>query len=212
MTVTRMSISNKQGRSPNKRQYRMRRRAEQVDGTRQQITEAAVRLHTSAGPAHTTISSVAAEAGVTRLTVYRHFPDLDALFMACMGHWSAQNPTPDTNAWRAIEPLEARATFAFGQLYAWFEARHAELFPIYRDETAMPDSARQALRLQFDDIAAAISSPEGSSSGARDDRTLVAVSRHLVDYWTWHSLVIERGLEVPAATEAAVSMLLGVDR
>jgi AcrR family transcriptional regulator len=189
----------------------MRRRAEQVDGTRQQITEAAVRLHTSAGPAHTTISGVAAEAGVTRLTVYRHFPDLDALFMACMGHWSAQNPIPDIDAWQIIEPLEARARFAFEELFRWYDGRHAELYPIYRDETAMPDSARQGLRAQFDAIAAAISSPGQARSDA-NDRILVAVTRHLVDYWTWHSLVIERGLEVSVATEAAVSMLLAVDR
>jgi AcrR family transcriptional regulator len=189
----------------------MRRRAEQVDGTRQQITEAAVRLHTSAGPAHTTISGVAAEAGVTRLTVYRHFPDLDALFMACMGHWSAQNPIPDIDAWQIIEPLEARARFAFEELFRWYDGRHAELYTIYRDETAMPDSARQGLRAQFDAIAAAISSPGQARSDA-NDRILVAVTRHLVDYWTWHSLVIERGLEVSVATEAAVSMLLAVDR
>jgi len=170
-----------------------------------------VRLHTSVGPAHTTVSSVAAEAGVTRLTVYRHFPDLDSLFLACMGHWNAQNPTPDIDAWRAIEPLEARARLAFGELYAWFEGRHTELYPIYRDETSMPDSARKGLAAQFDAIAAAISSP-GQEQLGTDGPILTAITRHLVDYWTWRSLVIERGLEVSVASEAAVTMLLALDR
>src|ERR1039457_6337227 len=59
-------------RSTKSRPYRMRRRAELVDGTRQRITEATVRLHTTVGPAHTSIAAVAEEAGVTRLTVYAY--------------------------------------------------------------------------------------------------------------------------------------------
>jgi AcrR family transcriptional regulator len=65
------------------RAYRMDKRAQDVAATRQDIVEAAVRLHGSVGPAATTVSAVAQEAGVTRLTVYRHFPDDTALFAAC---------------------------------------------------------------------------------------------------------------------------------
>ena len=69
--------------------YRMQRRAEQIDETRQRITDAAVRLHTTVGPANTSIASIAEEAGSRDSTVYRHFADLDALFQACRGHWLA---------------------------------------------------------------------------------------------------------------------------
>ena len=79
----------------------MGRRAERVDETRERITAAAVRLHTTVGPSRTSIASIAEAAGVTRLTVYRHFADLDAVFDACMAHWAAQNPRPDADAWRA---------------------------------------------------------------------------------------------------------------
>ena len=197
-----LSISKEHMRSP-KRQYRMRRRAEQVDETRQRITEAAVKLHTSLGPAHTTISGVAEEAGVTRLTVYRHFEDQDALFVACMGHWSAANPGPDLDRWRATEPLEARARLALGELYAWYHGRHEELYPIYRDRSAMPESAEQTLAAQNDAIAAAIAGPDQGAVRA-------AVARHLTDFWTWRSLVVERGLGIDEATDAAVAMLLAV--
>jgi AcrR family transcriptional regulator len=183
----------------------MRRRAEQIDETRQHITEAAVRLHTSVGPANTTISGVADEAGVTRLTVYRHFEDLDALFVACMGHWNTLNPGPDLDAWRQIEPLEARAQRAFGEMYAWYAARHEELYPIYRDQAAMPESAQQAMKAQTDAIAAALVAPD-----AADLSVQAAVARHLVDFWTWRSLVAERGLDVEQATTAAMAMLLAV--
>src|SRR5215471_19726118 len=76
-----------QDRSPNPRPYRMRRRAEQVDQTRQRIVAATVQLHGTLGPAATTIAAIAEAAGVTRLTVYRHFPDDAALFGACSAHW-----------------------------------------------------------------------------------------------------------------------------
>jgi AcrR family transcriptional regulator len=187
----------------------MRRRAVQVDETRQRITEAAVKLHTSVGPAHTSISSVAAEADVTRLTVYRHFADLDALFVACMGHWSSVNPPPDLGAWIAIEPLEARARRAFSDLYGWYEARHDELYPIYRDWSAMPESAQEAMAAQNDSIAEAIlvTATADDDTDSRN-RVRAAVARHLVDFWTWRSLVIEGGLEPSEAASTAVAMLL----
>src|SRR5579884_1746829 len=81
------------------RRYRMRRRAERVDDTRRRIVDAAVALHGSAGPSGTTFLAVADRAGVTRATVYRHFPDVDALFAACSTHWLAQQVPPDPSTW-----------------------------------------------------------------------------------------------------------------
>jgi AcrR family transcriptional regulator len=189
----------------------MRRRAEQVDETRLRITEAAVKLHTSVGPAHTSIAKVAEEADVTRLTVYRHFADADALFVACMGHWGAANPVPDVEAWLVIEPLEARARRAFGDLYEWYEARHEELYPIYRDWSAMPGTAQRAMAAQDDAIAAAILGPAITDGAGGHSRMLGAVARHLVDFRTWRSLVIERGLESDEAVDVAVLMLSATD-
>ena len=71
------------------RSYRMGKRLEDVEETRRRIVEAAVELHGTVGPLHTTFSGVAAEAGVQRSTVYRHFPDEAALFGACTSHWFA---------------------------------------------------------------------------------------------------------------------------
>jgi AcrR family transcriptional regulator len=47
----------------------MRARQDSVEQTRRQITEATMRLHERVGPAATTVSAIAQEAGVTRLTV-----------------------------------------------------------------------------------------------------------------------------------------------
>src|SRR5918999_188498 len=82
-------------RSTKSRSYRMSRRAEGVAETRQRIVEATVELHGTVGPAASTIAAIAERAGVTRLTVYRHFPDDEALWAACSGHWLSQQDPPD---------------------------------------------------------------------------------------------------------------------
>ena len=67
------------------RRYTLKRRAAQQAQTRQRIAEAAIDLHSSVGPALTTISMVAERADVQRHTLYAHFPDERSLFRACSG-------------------------------------------------------------------------------------------------------------------------------
>ena len=88
--------------SDRKRPYRKTRRAELEEETRLRITESAVALHGSLGPARTSMSAIAEHAGVPRSTLYRHFPDDAAMFAACSAHWAAQNPPPDPSDWPAI--------------------------------------------------------------------------------------------------------------
>ena len=47
-----------------------------TNDTRLRIVEAMVELHEEIGPVATTVTAIAERAGVQRLTVYRHFPDL----------------------------------------------------------------------------------------------------------------------------------------
>lgn len=192
----------------------MKLRAEQVDETRLRITEATVRLHTTVGPASTSIASVAEEAGVTRLTVYRHFADLDALFEACSAHWMAQNPPPDAGAWSAIPDLEARARRVFGELYGWYRDHAQELYPIYRDAAAMPLSAQLAAegRNRFLADALLAGHVDADTDLGGDGRLLRAVVRHLVDFLTWRSLVFQQGLDDGEAVDIAVRLLRAVAR
>src|SRR5919199_969814 len=91
-----------------KRPYRKKKRAELEAETRLRITESAVELHGTLGPSRTSMSAVAEKAGVRRSTLYRHFPDEDALFAACSAHWAAENPLPDIGAWGEIESPDER--------------------------------------------------------------------------------------------------------
>lgn len=207
-----MSTLPEQRRSTKLRPYRMRRRAEQVDQTRLRITEAAVRLHTTVGPARTSIAAIAEQAGVTRLTVYRHFADLDAVFVACMAHWAARNPGPDAAAWTVTPDLRGRARRAFGELYAWYREHAAELYPIHRDAAAMPLSAQQVGAAGNQRLADALLTRHAGQDSTPDDdgRILRAVARHLVDFWTWRSLVMQQGLDNDEAVAVAVTLLTAI--
>jgi AcrR family transcriptional regulator len=192
-------------RSSKSRPYRMSRRAELVDQTRERITAATARLHTTVGPANTSVAAIAEEAGVTRLTVYRHFADLDVLFEACRAHWRAENPPPDARLWADTAGLETRTRRALSELYAWYGEHAEELFPIYRDMTTMPDTSQATMRAEnrrLADVLVAGDAPEGDAG-----RRLRAVAGHLLDYRTWRSLVIQQELSHAEAVEIGVRLL-----
>lgn len=183
----------------------MRKRAEAMDRTRRRITEAAVRLHTTIGPAHTTISAIAKEAGVTRLTVYNHFSDEDELFTACSAHWTEAHPGPDPDAWRTIADPGERARIAFAELYGWYEANGADLLPIHRDLDAMPDVVRSGMAEA--DATAADALIHGTRLRGAARRRYRAVAGHLVAFQTWRSIAVEQELGTAAAVDLAVAFL-----
>src|SRR5262249_2159623 len=124
--------------SDQKRPYRMKRRAELEEQTRQRITESAVALHEEVGPAHTSIRAIAERAGGRRSTAYRHFPDEDALFAACSSHWRALNPPPDRRSWTSIGDPGERTRAALGELYSFYAATQSMYLSLLRDEALVP--------------------------------------------------------------------------
>lgn len=65
------------------RKYRMDKRRQAVEDTRQRITDATVILHGKQGILATSWEDIAKKADVALATVYRHFPSLDELVGAC---------------------------------------------------------------------------------------------------------------------------------
>ena len=179
-----------------KRPYRMKRRAQLEEQTRLRITEAAVELHGTVGPARTSVSAVAERAGVRRSTVYRHFPDEAALFDACGSHWDRANPPPEIARWAAIEDPEQRLAIALEDLYAYYRSTEPMLANLLRDEHDMPVvAARFAVYHEF--LAAAA----GLLAGARARRPVRAAVGHALAFATWRSLAREQGLSDRAAAE-----------
>jgi AcrR family transcriptional regulator len=191
-----------------RRSYRMSRRAVLVDQTRQRITEAAMRLHTTIGPSQASIAAIAEEAGVTRLTVYRHFRDPDELFGACMGHWMTLHPAPDPTTWAAISDLEARARHALAEVYGWYEGVGEQLHPIYRDIAGIPPHTRAVMDGRSQAMAEGLVGKDGPS-GERG-RLLRGVAGHLVALGTWRSLTVEQRLTTQEAVSLGVDWLVAV--
>jgi AcrR family transcriptional regulator len=189
------------------RRYQLRKRADAMEQTRRRITEAAVELHGSVGPARTTISAIAERAGVQRQTVYRHFPTDDDLFAACSQHFYEGDPWPEPARWRAIGDPAERLAAALDELYAYYERNEAMWTNVLRDETlvdALP-SALTVFWTYLDDAAAAVAEGWGVRGGRR--RVLQAATRHAVDFHTWRSLTGDRGISRTAVVELASAMI-----
>ena len=170
----------------------MQRRAEQVDETRQRIVDAAVQLHGTIGPAATTIAGIAEAAGVTRLTVYRHFSDDAALFEACSSDWLARQRPPDPTRWASIADPQERLRTGLRDIYRFYRAGADMLFHINRDIESIPANRREFLRNRDRQLADLLAAPVAGPTARRRRRR--AVIAHAVSFWTWWSLCHEGGL------------------
>ena len=188
------------------RPYRMKRRAELEEQTRTRIAESAAALHEELGPARTSISAVAERAGVRRSTVYRHFPDEQALFAACSSHWRAANPPPDPGAWAAIEDPAQRTETALRELYAFYARTEGMYTSLLRDAPVVPIVGR--LLGDFYGYLDAIRDILMAGRGLRGRaarRTRAAIG-HALAFPTWRSLAREQGL----ADGDAVALMCGL--
>jgi AcrR family transcriptional regulator len=192
-----------------KRRYRKRRRAELEEHTRRRITEAAVELHGSVGPARTTMSAVADRAGVQRATLYRHFPDEEALFQACSSHWAVQHPPPDFSRWAKIEDPDKRLRTGLRELYDWYARNEQMLGNVRRDGALVPamQTPRKAMTARFRAVADALveNRPERGASRKR----VRAAAGHASAFETWRSLVREQGLSNRQAVELMSRLVAG---
>ncbi len=188
-----------------KRQYRMKARADRQAQTRQRIIEAAVELHTSLGPARTSISAVAERAGVQRNTFYAHFADELSLLRACTLHWRATHPFPASAAWEPIGDPARRLRRALTEIYAWYESVEAEFALFVRDAYLSP-----AFWQERTDAMAELAQSLAAPFGRR--RAVVAAVGHALDFETWRSLVRRQGLPEAEAVSAMVQLVAAVSR
>ena len=198
-----------QERSPKnakrRRPYRMQRRASQQAQTRQTLARAAFELHSSVGPSRTTVSAIAELAGVQRLTVYRHFPDQQAIFSACTAYSFAHDPPPNPETWREIANGRERLRRALSELYGYYERKKQLLCNLYRD--AELPAVAAALDRRREALASAVSILSETCCGRneRATRLVVAAIGHAVDFHTWQSLTQTQRL---SKEESIAAMLL----
>jgi AcrR family transcriptional regulator len=171
-----------------KRKYRQKKRAEETARTHRRITDAAIELHGTVGPARTTMSAVAERAGVERRTLYRHFPNEADLFAACSSDYFAANPWPDLESWRAIRDPNERLKRALDELYAYYERTEPMFSNVLRD-AELVDFARDAvspLNAYLDEAAGVL--VVGRPARGRRRQLLKRALRYAIAFPTWHSL------------------------
>jgi AcrR family transcriptional regulator len=188
-----------------KRKYELKERARRQAETRQRIVEATVGLHTSVGPARTTVSAIAQRAGVERHTVYAHFPDDGTLFRDCSAHWRERHPRPDVRHWLELDVPEQRLRGVLSDVYAWFEDVESDLDVLLRDAPVVPEHAE------------AMAETASVTSELADDlargwprrKTVRAVIGHSLEFETWRSLVRRQGLSRKQAVDAMLQLAAG---
>ena len=188
------------------RKYELKRRAERLAETRERIVEATVGLHATVGPAHTTISAIAEQAGVQRHTVYAHFRDERELFAACSAHWAALHPFPDPARWTDIDDPKRRLREALNAVYEWYEHVADDLLIFKRDSGVHATTAELVARREN----ALLALRDALAVGWSRRRAVKAAIGHALELETWHSLVRRHGLSHEQAVDAMLRFVSSV--
>ena len=188
--------------STEKRRYELKARAEAQEATRRRIAAAAATLHEEVGIAKTTVADIARRAGVQRLTVYNHFPDLQALLPACTAHWLVAHPQPDLASALALDDPADRLRAVLTPLYGWYRETARMQRRVHGERATVPEldawMAESTDRMLADLEAHLSAAFDGSHAPA-----LVALA---LDFWTWERLD-GQGLDDPAAAELMTSVV-----
>jgi AcrR family transcriptional regulator len=188
-----------------KRKYTLRQRAARQEQTRERIVDAAMRLHEELGPADTTISAIADEAGVQRLTVYRHFPSEDDIYGACTSKWMDLHPPPDVSKIGHEDPVGYTRAVLLA-LYGYYRETERMWTVAYRDLAKVP--ALDEPMAGFEAYLANVAERLLAAWAPRRSRRLRATLVHAVAFPTWQSLS-KQGLGSKAMAELVCTWIGG---
>jgi AcrR family transcriptional regulator len=190
--------------STQKRRYELKARAETQQATRGRIAAAAAALHEEVGVANTTVADIARRAGVQRLTVYNHFPDLQALLPACTAHFLAEHPQPDLGAAFALEDPAERLRAVLTSLYGWYRETAPMQRRLFGERATVPELDAWMAQ-SADPMLAELAAGVSAGFDRPDAQALVALA---LDFWTWQRLDRE-GLDDVAAAELMTGVVRG---
>ena len=174
----------------------MVKRRDKVEETRRRIAKATYELHSTIGPALTTVSLISERSGLPRQTVYRNFGTQLEIFRSCIAFGLEMNPLPDPKRWLSIADPYERLSVGLRELYRWFEATEAVMTNSLRDFGAVPESAEamqpvgEVFQRMFEALA-------GGWQGSEVNALLSLA----VDFATWKKLRREHGMTSSAIVE-----------
>jgi AcrR family transcriptional regulator len=193
------------------RKYELKARAESQEQTRQRIAKAAAELHEKVGPAETTVAEIARRAGVSRLTVYKHFPDNAALYPACSAHHLSQNPLPDFAAALAPEDPVERVRSLLRTVYGdWYRKQNRIMRNLNRDRRLDP-ALDEFMRANGDVALGGLADAATAGFELEPDEAarLRSLLRVALDFWTWDRLIGE-GMDDESAVELMTDAVAAV--
>jgi len=181
------------------RTYTLKQRAERQAEVRRRIVDAAVILKQTMDPNGISMADVAEQAGVGRVTVYRHFRDLDALKQATSRRYFSLNPPPDPSRWAAIANPLARLRAGLAEAHAYHRRTERMMARIQVDgaDAAVRDPYRKLWRAGGGVLAA----PFGLTGEAA--LRLRASIDLALSFETWRTLVRDEGLSDEQALDLA---------
>lgn len=174
-----------------KRSYELNHRAESQNQTRQRIVDATIELHQAKGIAATSINDVAERAKVAKVTVYRHFPDQEALVNACSGQYFERHPMPDPDSWRQFKDPHDRFRHGLQEVYAYHretEPMISRVLPEARDLPLM-----EPYHAYWQNVVDVLATP--FEERARSQELLRAALALAVNFDTWYLLVHSQDLK-----------------
>jgi AcrR family transcriptional regulator len=192
---------------PSSRTYRKRARAQQEDETRQRIVDAAIELHQTTGIMGSSIAAIAERAGVGRVTVYRHFPDYDAIIHACTTHYMGINPPPQVTDWEALVDPEVLLPTVVADVYDYFQANEPMFTQGATNSIYIPYLAERMVEIGMywtgirDWL---ITRLLNERMPTQDQAALVGL---LLSFTGWQALVRQQQLSFDAAKHAAIVMI-----
>lgn len=120
------------------RTYKLGKRAETAEATRQRILDATVDLYREHSVKETTVKAVAERADVSRGTVLHHFGSADGLLGAVLDRVLDALELPDPHVLEGIEGLDARIRAFVDEMIA-FQDRTSHWWTIFESEMQRPE-------------------------------------------------------------------------
>lgn len=183
------------------RDYKMTRRAETAEETRQRIIRATYELHREKGVGRTSVRDIAERADVSPGTVYHHYPEYGDIIVACGRFTFGVMRPPTREIFDGLETPADRLRALAGNVFAAYRR-----FPEYEQIRSERGDFAELEQAFADDEANRRELVREALRPARPGRRATAVAFALLDISVYHRLTAS-GLPHSAAVSEVFELL-----
>jgi len=174
------------------RSYNSEKRKQLEGEMREKIVAATVKLHAEKGPIETSYKDIALRADVAKPTVYKYFPNISNLFLACTRHAAKRAPAQSEEDFNGLSSLHDRVAAlvhmrcrAHAYFDPWLRWGGERVIPemvslMQEDSTMARKLIQRALSPAY---------PKGNVP-----KEIMSMTQMLVGYHAWANLQAEGGI------------------